>query len=263
MHIYFLWLAHVYQNNFSFLVAILILLKNKRWKSYISMTWVPLSLPVFCFVLGVGEGQYETEAYARFSGCEPKQVGRVAPKKTAGLGCLPSRSQPHGGWRGWKLSLCLLRAAARLQPDGPASTQPCHPFVLTAQTDLQSQGCGYAGKHAQVFSMEWSAAESGTEGQTERAGNWDPDWPADHTRAETKALGRGLVWIRRPGNSQVCPVWVEGTGTSESILLAASFCICSSICYKPNTAWFCSFSWSALLYQIIPGIQLCVPIEVF
>lgn len=50
----------------------------------------------FLFVLGLGEGQCKTETDAGFSGCQPKEVGRVAPKKTTGLCCLPSPCQSCG-----------------------------------------------------------------------------------------------------------------------------------------------------------------------
>lgn len=65
------------------------------------MTQVPFFLSL---VLGVGEGQCKTEADAGFGGCQPKKVGRVAPKKTAGLCCLPRPCQSCGGWGGQTVS---------------------------------------------------------------------------------------------------------------------------------------------------------------
>lgn len=67
------------------------------------MTMTQLSLSTcFLFVLGLGESQCKTEADAGLSGRQPQEVGRVAPKKTTGLCCLPSpfQSQPSGGRRG-------------------------------------------------------------------------------------------------------------------------------------------------------------------
>lgn len=63
------------------------------------MTDFPLSTCLL-FVLGLGESQCKTEADAGFSGCQPKEVGRVAPKKTTGLCCLASPCQSHGGQGG-------------------------------------------------------------------------------------------------------------------------------------------------------------------
>lgn len=56
-----------------------------------------LTLHLSSFALGLGEGQRQTEANAGFSGCQPKEVGRVTSEKTAGLGCLPSPWESHRG----------------------------------------------------------------------------------------------------------------------------------------------------------------------
>lgn len=218
-------------------------------KSYPSVTSVPLSLLVFCFILGFGEGQCETEADARFCGCKPKQVGRDASKKTAGLSCPTYPCQPHGGWGERKLKLCPPRAAAKwLQLDESASVQPHHPFVPLAQTDLKSPGM--LGSMPRLFHLEvWSVAEWQEDKGGGGAGSLDPQLPLMNNMGWDKGCGQktGLD----PGT------WGQSAQNSESVMELLRF-VCALRRLQAKRCCLCSLSPSTLLCQTVPRIQICI-----